>query len=90
MPRIDITRDFIRVRQVEPGYFSEFRTLDVGKEGYSKFVRGYNRKHGWLTQSVLISVQGLREKRKPEWSLFYGYVPPPERERVLRRVHIWH
>jgi hypothetical protein len=87
---IDVTTNFIRVRQKSPEMFSEYRTKDLGDPGYSKAVVGrLKRSEKWVIQSYLISIKGLKQGRKGDLRLFYNVVPRQFRDKVLVRSGVW-
>jgi len=60
MPEPDVTDNYVRYRIREPHLFKDgtFRTLDIGKSGYHKLIRGRLRiNNKWKTQSVIVEKQ---------------------------------
>lgn len=53
----EITENYARYRIRNPELFIEnsFRTLDIGKPGYHKLIRGKLKSNGkWKTQSIIV------------------------------------
>lgn len=54
---IDITKNYIRYRIRNPKLFisGSLRTMDIGKPGYHKMIRGVlKRSNKWATQSIIV------------------------------------
>ena len=72
---VDITKDFVRIRQKEPSLFDKksFRTVDVGKKGFTKVivacpkrkfdVKKKRCKVGLQVQSILLSRKDFTKKQ---------------------------
>lgn len=75
MPGIDITKNYIRLRQKSPSYFdkSSLRTIDPGKRGHLKLVIGckvgkYDKKkqrckRGTEIQTVILKKKDFTKKQ---------------------------
>jgi len=78
MPHVDITKDYVRLRQKSPSYFdkSSFRTIDPGERGHLKLVIGckkgsYDKKKqkckiGTEVQTVLLRKKDFTKKQLDE------------------------
>jgi len=65
LPKVHITENSVRVRVKDPIPNAEFRTHDVGREGYTKRIVQYNpTKQQWETQAWLFKRSDLLRNKK--------------------------
>jgi len=55
---IHLTKNYARYRIIDPEEFikGSFKTMDVGRKGHTKIIRGRLKENGrWATQAILIN-----------------------------------
>jgi len=63
--KVHTTERYVRVRLQDPKKYLKIKLHDVGREGYSKRVAGYNSKTGkWETQAWIFEKDKLLKDKK--------------------------
>ena len=87
LPKVEVRGNSVRVRLKDPSKYTEFRTQDVGRPGYTQRIAGYNPKTGkWETQAWRFDLEDL--KNNPETQdIFFDIIGISTYEREVAKKH---